>query len=412
MQAKREKLTAFVDSCVSELEKYFAPHKSDMGRAARFVFENLQPRTSQLLEPDKLAMFRSSQPFAQLVEFVMTDRQLVQAILGKYFDLSLPSDRDVFQRVVEIFLFRGLVAVHHSSTTRVERVMAFVDFLGLGEVERVIVVPLDHLDLEQESYDLGGFGVLRAEGKMPDDIQDSELFSRKHCFLRFSVKTKKYFGATEFPLVEQIRNKIAAVRMAANPFVSFNHFSISHVHPWEEPLGDEAFCDRFYGSARRVIIPRVDSVKVSLPMAEEARKLYDICSNEKWKVISPWRLALNRLDDAIFRIESGSPDALLDIVIGLESVLVEAQSAQESTHKVAVRAARFLESDTRARPDLFRTVKRLYALRSKIAHGKSLGIDDEAMKLLNEGVRLLTKVLRRMLEADVTELDLSHFDLS
>ena len=42
----------------------------------------------------------------------------------------------------------------------------------------------------------------------------------------------------------------------------------------------------------------------------------------------------------------------------------------------------------------------------------SLGIDDEAIKLLNEGVRLLTKVLRKMLEADVTELGLSHVDLN
>jgi len=287
-----------------------------------------------------------------------------------------------------------------------------VDFLESGLVERDIVVPLEHLDLEEQSYDLGDFGVLRVQGKAPNGSEDNRLFLRKRCFLTFKVKTEKYFGAAEFPLIEQVRNKIAAIRMAANPFVSFNHFSISHVHPWEDPLRDESFCDRFYGETGRSIISTSDDVQISRPSIEETCKLYDRCCANKWNVVSPWRLALNRLDDAIFKIESGSTDALLDIVIGLESVLVEAQSTQESTHKVAVRAARFLESDTRARADLFKVVKRLYALRSKIAHGKSLGNDAEARKLLTEGAKLLTRILKRMLETDLTELDLSHFDLS
>jgi hypothetical protein len=400
-----------------ELEKYFAPPNSSMGVAQRLCFETLQQGTGQLLDPNKLAAFRSSQAFSELVGFVMADPELLRAILGQDsgqdFDLRDPSHRRIFQRVVETYLFRGLVAVHHTSSNRIERLKGFIDFLGVDEVEREVVVPLRGLDLDEPSYDLGDFGVLRLEGKISNDGEDRELFSGDRCLLRFKVKTRKYFGAGEFPLIDLVRNKVAAIRMGANPFVSFNHFGVSHVHPWEEPLRDETFSDRFYGHSGRVIIRTWENVSiVNQTSVEQVQKLYDICSREKWKVISPWRLAVNRLDDAIFKIESSSSDALLDIVIGLESVLVEAESAQESTHKVAVRAARFLENNNSARANLFRAVKRLYSLRSKIAHGKSLGIDDEAKELLKDGVRLLTKVLKKMLEADLTELDLAGFDLS
>jgi hypothetical protein len=419
-EEKREKLATLVNSCVLELEKYFAAPNSSMGVAQRLCFETLQQGTGQLLDPNKLAVFRSSQAFSEFVGFVMADPELLRAILGQDsgqdFDLRDPSDRRIFQRVAEAYLFRGLVAIHLSSN-RLERLADFIDFLGVDEVEREVVVPLRGLvrglDLDKLSYDLGDFGVLRVEGKMSNDGEDRELFSGDRCLLRFKVKTRKYFGAGEFPLIDLVRNKVAAIRMGANPFVSFNHFGVSHVPPWEEPLSDETFSDRFYGHSGRVIIRSWENVSiVNQSSVEQVQKLYDICSREKWKVISPWRLAVNRLDDAIFKIESGSSDALLDIVIGLESVLVEAESAQESTHKVAVRAARFLENSNRARADLFRAVKRLYSLRSKIAHGKSLGIDDEAKELLKDGVRLLTKVLKKMLEADLTELDLAGLDLS
>jgi hypothetical protein len=411
-QQTRERLATLAHSCVVELGKYFPPHNSHKGMAQGFIFESLQPRAIELLKPEELAVYRRSQPFSQLIAFVMSNSELVTAILGEGCDLSDLDDRAVFQSVVEISLFRGLVAVHHHSPViSTEKTMAFVDFLGMTEVERDVVVPLKHISLEEESYELDEFGVFGVDGKTAGDIEHKELFSQRHCFLKFKVRTGKYFAVTQFALAELIRTKMAAIRMAINPFASFNRFYISHIRPWEDPLQDEYFCDRFYGRGRRLTL-QLDDDKVSRPSLEETRKLYQICRTEKWKRISPWRLALNRLDDSIFKIESGSEDALLDVVIGLESVLVEPQSAQESTHKVAVRAARFLESEPDARAQMFKAVKRLYALRSKIAHGKSLGIDTEAKELLKQGVRLLTKVLKKMLEADVTELDLAHFDLN
>lgn len=411
-EAKRKAIATLVQSCVAELANHFPPWNSDMGLAQRFVFEAHHCRTSDLLPPEKVSAFRSSVPFSQLIQFAMSDRDLITSILGKDAGFKRESDREVFQRVVEAYIFRGMVAIYHSRTAQSDKIEAFINFLELVEIEREVLVPLNRLDLEDHSYDLGDFGVLSLEGAPSSGVDTDELFVRKHCLLRFTAKTKKYFGLTQFDFADVIRDKVAAIRMAANPFASFNHFGISHIHPWEEPLRDEMFCDRFYGHAGKLISPSTENVvKLCRSSAEETRKLYIASRAQEWKQISPWRLALNRLDDAVFKIESGSTDALLDVVIGLESVLVESQSTQESTHKVAVRAARFLASDTQARADLFKTMKNLYSLRSKIAHGKSLGIDDQAVKLLKESVRLLTSVLKRMLELGFTELNLAHIDL-
>lgn len=411
-EVKRKTIATLVQSCVSELGNHFPPPKSSMGLAQRVLFEIFQSPTADLLAPDKLSVFRASPPFSQLVEFVMSDGELCAAIWNQDYTFKNSSDRDAFQRVAEVYLFRAMAAIHHSRSVKADEIDAFIDFLQLTEVEREVVVPLDRLDLEDRLYDLGDFGLLTLEGATTNEGDREQLFRQKHCLLRFKAKTKTYFGVEKFPFAEAIRNRVAAVRMAANPFASFNHFGISHIHPWEDRLRDEVFSDRFYGHATRVISPSTENlVTISQPMTREMLKLYDICRAQKWKQISPWRLALNRLDDAIFKIESGSTDALLDIVIGIESVLVEPQSTQESTHKVAVRAARFLSTDTQRRFGLFKTVKELYSLRSKIAHGKSLGIDDHSVKLLEEGVRLVTDVLKKMLETGLTELDLSRIDL-
>jgi len=132
----------------------------------------------------------------------------------------------------------------------------------------------------------------------------------------------------------------------------------------------------------------------------------------RWERPSPWRLAMDRLDDAVFKLECASPDAVLDIAIGLESVFIESDSRQESTHKVAIRVARFLEDVFPLRRELFRAMKQIYKSRSILAHGQEWRLKPDGVSQVERAALILTRTLRRMVELQCTELDHLALDLS
>lgn len=79
-------------------------------------------------------------------------------------------------------------------------------------------------------------------------------------------------------------------------------------------------------------------------------------------------LALARWGQFIHRTKP--EDLLIDAWIGLESIYLADTETSEITYRGSLRIAACLGADTEERTGLFETAKRLYAFRSKVAHGK------------------------------------------
>ena len=84
--------------------------------------------------------------------------------------------------------------------------------------------------------------------------------------------------------------------------------------------------------------------------------------------------ARRRLANSIDRYTPDDPEKLIEYAIALESLFLSDASDErtELSYRLALRAARLLEEDLASRLSCFRTVRDLYKLRSRIAHGGSL----------------------------------------
>ena len=104
-------------------------------------------------------------------------------------------------------------------------------------------------------------------------------------------------------------------------------------------------------------------------------------------------LATRRLNSAMLR--SDEADSMLDLCIGLESLLTGDETT-ELTHKLALRVAAvhaLSGGAGRAPAEVFTSVKRIYKYRSKLVHGRS---DAEALaSSVDRGQQIRTVVLAR-----------------
>ena len=281
-------------------------------------------------------------------------------------------------------------------------------------MSRKISIPINHLATNQPELDLGRYGKLYStytpvseESPLREIV---ELARQPACQLVFEAETGKFYTAMATIISEELRLRIALIRLVVQPLASFNHFSVSHIGPWEEPMDDTDFFERFWAGSSEGT-KQIALVYISPDAALQIGALFEACDGFDWRAGTPWRLAVNRLDDAVYKLECGSTDSLLDVVIGLESVMVEADSTQESTHKVASRTARFLDDNLESRQATFKRVKQLYGLRSRIAHGKAISLDKSELAALADGAAILCRVLRKMLERRQVQLDHQLLDL-
>jgi hypothetical protein len=70
-----------------------------------------------------------------------------------------------------------------------------------------------------------------------------------------------------------------------------------------------------------------------------------------------------------------------------------------------------LNDDLEGRQATFKNMKHIYGLRSKIAHGKAISLDQGGATALAAGATLLCSVLKKMLEQRRVRLDLQLLDL-
>lgn len=291
--------------------------------------------------------------------------------------------------------------------------MGLAQFLDLPEITRQVTVPLFHLTLSKDAFELGTVGVLKKaqlvsiEDAPKETTADSEPGS--FCTLEFRVSTGRFVSAHAFPLAWELLRRVTLIRLVSYPLVSFNHFEVEYSDRWEPPLRDTDFAGRFWGKAPRRL--ELNAAVLTDGHVQEIGSLYDKFMRLKWDRVMPLRLALDRLNDATFELECGSPDSILDIVIGLESLFVEPESRQESTHKVATRTARFLEDTQLSRREIFRDVKEIYKLRSTLAHGQTWKLDDQTVSQVEHSALVLARALRKAVQLGQAEVDLMELDL-
>ncbi len=108
--------------------------------------------------------------------------------------------------------------------------------------------------------------------------------------------------------------------------------------------------------------PTVDEVRLN-----EIQLIFkDLVGNE-YKQIN---LACSRLENSFYRKDEG--DKIIDIVIGLESLLSDNKSG-DITYKLSLRAAYLLQFSSLgdSKLDIFNNMKAIYAYRSAIVHGQN-----------------------------------------
>ncbi len=385
-------------------------------RAAYKILLGPDPELASILRSEIPVKLRETMEFRCLLDFATETPSLRQIFIGDaQWDPQDTAAGRMLRTYIGLLLARAICLIGVAEKTKQGQMLEnFANFLSLEKVSREVRVPLIHLKLENQTFDLGEFGILeKIEEPRDDDVPQEILqgiLSHPHCTLTFTIHTNRFLDAEYFPLGDILRTRIGLLRIAVDPLISYNHFYVQHIRPWETPLYDYNFHSRFWAQAASEgkIAPRV----FKEAHAHSISKTYEHFTEMMEDNLTHWRLALNRLDDAVFKLESGSPDAILDLVIGLESLFVEPEGRQESTHKVATRLARFLEQHDSARRNVFREAKELYKLRSRLAHGQGWALDEEGVSKVESGASLLARSLFKMVEKKRTGFDHLAIDLS
>ena len=364
-----------------------------------------------------LRELRSSEQFRFLVGFVCDNFALRSLLFGNSkTDISEEDMQDpLFKIYLESLLLRIISMIDFQSNSKpLEDVFEnLFSFLSSEKFPRHVHVPLMNLRVPPGAIAIHGLGVVSAtsaKATADPNLSTRVLAGKSVADLMFVVETDHFIAARFFPLASEIKRRIALLRIAVHPFVSYNHFFLQHIKPWEQHVPDTELWDRFWAEPKRNFQMPVGDLR-----AEQAWELEAMQENfdaVPWDEFSPWRLAVGRLDDAVFKLECGSPDAILDITIALEALYVESESRQESTHKIATRAARYLGTTKETRQRISRDMKHVYKARSTLAHGQHWEIDEKTLAQVLVAGNLLTQTLRRMVEEKRTQLNLADLDLA
>lgn len=123
-----------------------------------------------------------------------------------------------------------------------------------------------------------------------------------------------------------------------------------------------------------------------------------------------WRCrhAIGRFRNSIEKYSPSDPERLLEYAIALEALYLNDNSKErgELTYRLALRAARFLESTLDKRKETFSIVNKLYGFRSRIAHGEDISQvskrkDKEDLKqVLERAPSIVARSILRLLQSN------------
>ena len=121
--------------------------------------------------------------------------------------------------------------------------------------------------------------------------------------------------------------------------------------------------------------------------------------------------ARRRLANSIDRYAPDDPEKLIEYAIALESLFLDDSDGRtELSYKLALRAARLLEEDLESRLACFSTIRDLYKLRSRLAHGGDLEelkpVEKDRLKMvLLKSPSIVSKSIRALLERGPIAID-------
>jgi hypothetical protein len=101
------------------------------------------------------------------------------------------------------------------------------------------------------------------------------------------------------------------------------------------------------------------------------------------------RRTLSAMSERTFSAE----DALIDAVIAWENLVGHGAPA-EMTFRVTSALAILLEPDARKRPSLRRELSKIYTLRSKVAHGSVVSVDDKLAEMRDRAIDVAIDAFR------------------
>jgi len=409
----RNDVRQHLEEMLVRLLSNFRSIKDKLGSARSFahtLFMLSEPDYHELVFDDVCKQLRETEAHKELVDFFGNRQYLWEEPSAGFTS----SDAHIFQLYVSAVLLRVMASVDANAEKSKNPLLEFIDFLDQPDVPRHVEVPLLHLNMVQNSYDLGDFGTL-VKRTLPNEIIPESVLENLDVptpiVFSFTVRTGHFYRGTKFPLSDILKAKVGLLRLGVYPLIAYNHFSVEHVKPWEQRISDNDFSGRHW-SKEGPISRSIRQHSITDGDVERIISLQKSFRHMGWESMSSWRLAMDRLDDASFKLECGSPDAILDLVIGLESVFVDRDSRQESTHKVSIRVSRFLEATLTKRKDMFHKVKQMYKDRSTLAHGQRWNLDEHAVARVESAATLLGRVLEKMVELESVNLDLDTLDLS
>lgn len=150
------------------------------------------------------------------------------------------------------------------------------------------------------------------------------------------------YPITDFLSYPKYSNRLNA-RWSGNSLSRTSYYPLSHVSPSEE-------------------------YTLELEESSKVIELYQIIVNKMPKNI---QIAIDRFNRSYERYES--VDTLLDIIIGLESLL---KVSSEITYRISNRIAFLIGKDETEREEIFSFIKDAYSIRSRIVHGDYDSIED------------------------------------
>ncbi len=136
---------------------------------------------------------------------------------------------------------------------------------------------------------------------------------------------------------------------------------------------------------------------------DEDKELISIFENISKNENKSFQIASNRLGFGLER--RFDEDRLIDYMIGLESIYLP-DGQDELTFRLSLRIAFLMGKDVAERKDIFRFIKKMYHLRSKLVHGKKYD-------LTKDDVARIEEILRRSLKmflSDPIQFSLDQFD--
>jgi hypothetical protein len=139
----------------------------------------------------------------------------------------------------------------------------------------------------------------------------------------------------------------------------------------------------------------VDPSPLDVQILQDLLKKWSAASEETREAL---RVSIDRGCSAALSVDESA--AALDQGISFETILMHGQNnnTSEITYRISVRAAKLIGGSPEYQYRVFKLVKGLYRLRSKIAHGGKHDFSQAERNDLDDGRKLYVQVVRKILE--------------